>query len=167
MADDGNKDSDANSLVSAPVGVGDPSADKRRHVDPERVEGGQTGRSTLVHAKSSRLAIRTTGTGAGSRRERLLNKVGEDDSAAVVGETLCQLDVGDQVGTPRNAVGDTPKSVALLLGRELVTIVRVVLKHVRVRDLDSTEGVLLLIGGGLRHNVVELTFGHGLNFRCQ
>lgn len=117
---DVSKERDSNghtdSLVAAPVRVGDVRPKKRRDVDPEAVERCQTGRGALAHAQGTALAILATGSCVRAGGKLLLDEVGEDNSRAIVGEALGELDEGNEVGSPGNAVGDAAELDALLLG---------------------------------------------------
>ena len=76
MTDDSDDDCDLNCSETTEVSIGDVGAEKWHDVCEELVECDQTSRSSLTHTESTRLTTET-GTGRGSFRQRLLNKVGD------------------------------------------------------------------------------------------
>jgi len=75
VAEDGDREGDADGLETAPVSVGKVSAEERGEVDPEGVESRQTRRSALALTKGSGLATEP-GTGPRTVGQGLLDIVG-------------------------------------------------------------------------------------------
>ena len=87
-------------------------------IGKELVEQADTLGSLGTHTKGTGLAIKTVGVGAGRRAlgERLVDKVGVQDSGAVVGETLAELDKGNGPHGPLDLARDAAQGLELLLG---------------------------------------------------
>lgn len=75
MTKDIHAQGSADGLVTAPMGIGDPSSEKRHAVLPELVEGSDTVSCGLAPSQGTGLV--GAGTGDAARGHRLHNKVGD------------------------------------------------------------------------------------------
>lgn len=132
VTDFSDEDRVEDGLVATKVLVGNPGAEKRTDIDPERVEGGQREGNLLAQAKGTRLSFGAVGVDGSTGRggggvavfveAALVDEVGVDDDSTVVRHALAQLYETNGEDLPGDLLGNTAQRAHLLLGREVIPV---------------------------------------------
>ena len=140
MADDSDGKREVDGVETSKVGIGNPCTNERGEVNPELIERGDTGGSTLTHSQGTGLAfwIRVRSSG---RRERALNEIGEDNGGTIVGEALAKFDEGDGESLGRDFARHSSESMELLFGGEVLGVEVAGQSGLAVDDHGELSGV--------------------------